>query len=153
MFSGSLIGGIDGRWKNHFCIFLWFCIYIFYICVFVFVFCIFVYLCIWWTMFRDGLIGAIDERWENHPPLNWWGVDWLDDCGTNINLPPNWARNATQCSSISSGLAEKIDEWLWKKFHLGGIDNVQGVVEAKKLEEVFPLDRDHLRCAINTIST
>ena len=36
-----------------------------------------------------------------------------------------------------------------REFHLGGIDNVQGVVEAKKLEEVFPLDRDHLGCAIN----
>ena len=33
-----------------------------------------------------------------------------------------------------------------KEFHLGGIDNVQGVVEAKKLEEVFPLDWDHLCC-------
>ena len=33
-----------------------------------------------------------------------------------------------------------------QEFHLGGIDNVQGVVEAKKLEEVFPLDWDHLCC-------
>ena len=33
-----------------------------------------------------------------------------------------------------------------EEFHLGGIDNVQGVVEAKKLEEVFPLDWDHLCC-------
>ena len=35
------------------------------------------------------------------------------------------------------------------EFHLGGVDNVQRVVEAKKLEEVFPLDRDHLSWAIN----
>ena len=34
------------------------------------------------------------------------------------------------------------------EFHLGRIDNVQGVVEAKKLEEVFPLDRYHLSWAI-----
>ena len=39
------------------------------------------------------------------------------------------------------------------EFHLGGIDNVQGVVEAKKLEEVFPLHRDHLSCAIDKSQT
>ena len=45
----------------------------------------------------------------------------------------DWRRKLTNGS-------EKMTEG----FHLDGIDNVQGVVEAKKLEEVFPLDRDHL---------